>query len=843
MNFKITYFKLVNHVVLGDKECHLDNDIVSIMGRNGSGKSFLIDTLHPYAKSSRFVSSYPFKKGEVGYKQVDFTMPDGTVYETIHEFTPKNKTHACKSYLNKIVNGFKYELNPTGHCDKYDELITKHLNANPAILDVGFISFKSNGITGSKGVDRKKVLETTIDSEVLKSYKKNCRQHLTEHNVFAKQYESRKLKLASMYTETSLDKEIHETLTKKSSYENQLKECHTKMIDLEKQYKEYESLKNVDEELIDLLYKACNIMKENDEFKGMDVKTFVMAIQGYNHALSKKVSDRKDCDTVINLKKHLQESTDDLNNVQNSLNEYKSNYNTHKNNLSDYINTEHSKDNVLSWLRDCSYYANEFTRRLNDTNTVVTTQSALNQIIDDLVKEKSIIDRFIAKYDLAAESTNGESYVVEHHSVCDTCQLYDKFVNSTKFILENELKYKKVINVELPDNIDRTNNLTKVRDMVVNNMTKTIEGINTYLTEKSISRLGIKDIDTFLAGCSNGKLVKQLQDLETWTIDKYNILESLNSNIIDNHNKVETLKVKVSECERLMDGLISPEIAEQEYDRITKEIEKIVEILSNGATEIVSDIQNYRNTYGSDAYLKYSGKTPEELTTIYNNIHNLDNACKKVKSELDNVNSIVSELPNKIQECNYKIFSLEHKKQELKEINEKLLDYDSKRKILARCKDILEKDIPLALLQNNLKFIEEATNTMLSSNDINMSCEIVSTDSEIIIPITMGTKEIQDATQLSSGEACIMSLLLNACVLHIMGYPIICLDEIDANLDTIMKGKFNDLVYTIMNVLNVSQVICISHNVSSNINFSTKLLLGSGEGLEVAENDTNIIKL
>ena len=156
-----------------------------------------------------------------------------------------------------------------------------------------------------------------------------------------------------------------------------------------------------------------------------------------------------------------------------------------------------------------------------------------------------------------------------------------------------------------------------------------------------------------------------------------------------------------------------------------------------------------------------------------------------------------------------------------------MVDLDRKRKMFQRCKDIIEKDIPLVLLRNNLKFIEETTNNMLTINNINMSVNIIPTDSEIIIEVNVNDKTIDDAVQLSAGETSIVSLLLNACILHILGYPILCLDEADSFMDTINRVKYVDLLGCIQSMLNINQVILISHHITgTNIDYATKICIG-----------------
>ena len=56
-----------------------------------------------------------------------------------------------------------------------------------------------------------------------------------------------------------------------------------------------------------------------------------------------------------------------------------------------------------------------------------------------------------------------------------------------------------------------------------------------------------------------------------------------------------------------------------------------------------------------------------------------------------------------------------------------------------------------------------------------------------------------------------------------------------------MRSKFNNLIYSIMSTLNISQVICISHNISASINYATKILVGNPDGLDLSSYDENTL--
>ena len=123
-------------IELGDLHIKdIGRDIISIVGLNGSGKSLLMSTMHPFSSSGRFDKSYPIKIGEFGYKKIVFE-DKGKYFITEHEYTPKGDTHSAKSYLSIIENGIETKLNPTGHNVMYKELVEKYMKYGKSVEDV-----------------------------------------------------------------------------------------------------------------------------------------------------------------------------------------------------------------------------------------------------------------------------------------------------------------------------------------------------------------------------------------------------------------------------------------------------------------------------------------------------------------------------------------------------------------------------------------------------------------------------------------------------------------------------------------------------------------------------------
>ena len=159
---------------------------------------------------------------------------------------------------------------------------------------------------------------------------------------------------------------------------------------------------------------------------------------------------------------------------------------------------------------------------------------------------------------------------------------------------------------------------------------------------------------------------------------------------------------------------------------------------------------------------------------------------------------------------------------------------DKDRVALSRVRVIMEKEIPLIMLNNVLSFIEKQTNILLDENNIPINIEITVDDINIIISASVNDIEIADISQLSSGELCLVSLIMNACVLTLSGYKVFCLDEIDANLDIINRKKFNQIIDSLLATLEIDQIICISHSIESASDTAYRIVIGDIDGISLS---------
>ena len=177
------------------------------------------------------------------------------------------------------------------------------------------------------------------------------------------------------------------------------------------------------------------------------------------------------------------------------------------------------------------------------------------------------------------------------------------------------------------------------------------------------------------------------------------------------------------------------------------------------------------------------------------------------------------------------------------EIYNQLSIYSNKKKDLELIKTILFQDIPKIILNGNIKYMEDAINTILTQNNIDMTITF-NTDEKngISIPVYINSKEVPDARALSSGETSLLSTLINTSLLSLLGYKVLLIDELDAHLDTIYRDIFGKIISSICNILNIDQVFFISHNLNIE-NSSMVVTVGNVDGLDIDFTNKKIIKI
>lgn len=800
---RIISLEFVNHVKLGTFKMKWDNSIISIVGANGSGKSFLLSSVHPYGSSDRYNKAYPVIPEKPGYKKIVYDV-DGVLYETIHEYVPHKNTHKCKSYLNRIVNNNTEELNPTGNVEIYKDLVYKHLKFNSDIFDIGFISFKANGITGTP-TNRRNVLESTVDMSLLNKMKYNVATLSSSQGALVTISKKKQQELLEYGTVESIKERIDKYRADKVIFEKKIQEIDS---NINATRSSLEGLEQLDEAIlpsISLLIETLSKTSLND---------YNELLNAYNEArakldtISKRSDDLSRIRNEINDNMLMQKNKVELEEALKKKNEFSKS-------LFDKLHKYITNPDLFG-VQNAEKVMSDFIKILGYVEKLSTPirVADINELIKNKNTEIEEMQSLINKFERALGLSDGKSYTVPYADNCNTCELYRKFIKTGEFIKNNQRAYdsnKDIIktikyDTVLLDNIKAVGSSVWSNDMTI------------IFTPEVINRYGLKDINDFLSKNNSPDVLQSF----------INAIKDIYYDYIRSKEEASQLGFNISETvSRIRNIAFDLEEVEKELELLKIDLAKYKSI----AESRVSDI-NIPD--------KYKYFRVHDLIKLSNDILSSSSKIKDLNLKYGELLSKRKLLEHQIEENTRERITLELKLSELESISKELNKFLEDKEIISRCREIIDKNIPIMLLENNLKFLQDMTNEILVENSIPIQIEIDINNNVIVIPCTIEESLVPDASMLSAGETCLVSLILNACILHLLGYNIMCLDEIDANLDVERRKQFNNIVVTIMAKLDIDQICCISHNISSTIDSATIVQIGESQ-YEVLSKD--IIKI
>ena len=789
---KIIEIEFVNHIKLGTFKLKWDNSIISIVGANGSGKSFLLSSLHPFGNSSRFYKAYPVTPGEIGYKKIVYDV-NGVIYETIHEYVPKKQTHACKSYLNRIENGVRTELNPTGNGEFYKDLVKEHLYFTLDTPEIGLISFKSNGITGTAS-NRRAVLESTVDMTLLNKMKKNVANMVSTTNGVLNAMKSKQIELLNGVTAEELKDKLEYVKQQAAENEAALARESEELTKAQYELEQLNMFSKVSKPTLDevILIVSNTGYKTFAEFSNYfynnltevnkleaELKHYIIMLQNVEQYERLKLLKDKLLEKKVKLEAIAVRHKDTLSNRVKEIN-------------SESVNKAISIFDSLIKIK-------EFLETLSAPLSNIGIMKAIEEKNEELTKLEEVVRIF----DKATALSDGKEYSVNFADNCNKCELYRKFIKTSDYIKSNKNKYEAAKN-----NIPIINSDKTILTMT-NNRAKDLWNNSdlSILSTDILTNLGLSSFDEFVSKNIDTSVIIEyktelsdvfqeymltISDLEETNLGLSNIqLDNTNMfNKADIETRIKEIKLSLADYRHILS-----------YKNTVPQFEPNVDAIKH------LTLDEFHATKKAISDYEYNRQRKQ------NEISNLLNSQVKRNTDKD---SFVRES-----------IKIEYDLKELEKTTAAVQTLIRNKEIILRSRDIIDKNIPILLLKQNLDFIQDVTNTILAENNIPITISILSENSMISIICSVNDIEVPDASCLSAGETCLVSLIMNACILHLTNYGILCLDEIDANLDSNRRKQFNNIIYSIMSRLNIGQICCISHNVASSIDSAAIVNIGN----------------
>ena len=150
----------------GKKEIFIDftkcrNDIILIIGKNGSGKTTIWEALQPIPlPPSKFMEKEP------GFVELEYIHED-ILYKLRIDYPITNSRDRAqtKAFITKITNdGSVIELNPNGNIGSYKSALFSEFSLDPSFISLSQLSFEDMGIVSMKPSERKKFVASIVES-------------------------------------------------------------------------------------------------------------------------------------------------------------------------------------------------------------------------------------------------------------------------------------------------------------------------------------------------------------------------------------------------------------------------------------------------------------------------------------------------------------------------------------------------------------------------------------------------------------------------------------------------------------------------------------------------------
>lgn len=804
------------------------NKIILITGPNGSGKTSILSTLHPFAYNGNLDirNEMPLiRKGKEGYKEIHISN-DGDMYIIKHFYTPSKESHSVKSYIEK--NGV--ELNVNGNVTSFKSIVSEELEIEMDYLKLIRLGNNVTNFIDLKSTERKSFMGQIISEvEVYLKYFKKVTTKMRETKSIVSHLVDKIQKL-SVSDEDELKKVQKHISKEMDSYKSNIEKANEQLSIINYKIEKYESPLFI-KEAIDNTSKELNkinkiISKHSDNIMSADEYREQISI------LEKAII--KDRVTLDADNEKLSGLLDDLDSTIRELNE---------------IDKEISK--------------------INNNSDIIDTDNMIVELrakIERRAKENNIIN-----YEPPCSKKEMEELIITLDNCRDILQTTFEF---GKQPIEKAVEYI-LSGVSIDSYIQDNHNKS-----AKNKLQAMCEYVFSYFTKQN----GIHKIDCSDIKCPAMKFYNEISDISSETPDvviedetfitytklAYQNIRTIISKIQDHGHVLEKLPddIKNMFVLKTMMGKITALKPIYDRSRLYSELTMITEYELQQ-----SDLQELK-------VLK------EKIKLMKKAIGNIEYFNDKKESLLDNVHMIEANIDSMKELTNKESMSISNKETELNELNDLLLSIEKKETVESDLSNLIKsydelkelymekKDITAALesstyefnkLQNEyntneyrLQSFEELSNELAKYRNVYDEMELVKkslsskegiplfyqqvylkdvqcianelldiiydgdlyiekfepTADDFKIPFVTKNSQIGDVSYASQGERSFISLALSFALIYqsISKYNVVLLDEIDSTLDTKNREKFIQILEKQLEMINGDQIFLISHN-------------------------------
>ena len=869
----LTRLKLVNFIGVylgtGLTEFEIDrsrssNNIILIIGDNGSGKTSIISELTPLPlehfgsrNESRII------KDKVGVKELDFLVDNFIEYKIKIVYDP---TKTTKCFIKKIVDGKEIDLNPNGNVSSYMEILEHELHMKKNYTNVGYLagSGKNKNFVAMSPTERNNYISEWMPeiSEFLDAFKISSKI-LTK---LKKEIESYNKQIGNMST-INYELELNYIDSNINNLTNSLKQVESELIQLEtyqeqiksnvRDYRELDVLKNkfinnsniLRKRFDSFVHKYRSII-EWENGSRMDIKELNTRLDKVKQKLShveETISfisselisnqsllsdDEKLSDTDINtILVTIEQNESILESLYESIKEYEERYSIPDEDLIQFNKLYNELTMFIDNLDSKFIHMNNYIS-MDTIQSMDNLEKSTVSTIENISRIKSLIDDVNNKLTFV----NNEIYKYEHGNI-DTQILMkrpDFCKNSSCGVIEELMKYLNP-HENLKELYDRSKELqsdlirfSDEKDKYEQQLREYKEGMNLY-----------KDTIDYLY--RNNDLISKLPNIiiEMLTKDPSQIYTSMNTlrttikdiyeyashiikeqELVQSNKDLESLKKRLTTNNQIQDKIdkLNNDYAARMLEKkdLVTELTKLnedIELCNNFESIIAvrnAEMNDYENDRINLEKMKNALKIFNKSTYIYNSNENRKKQLAQKKMEIE---SELLSLRNKRDEMTTFYIS----KRQIEKMRSEVEDQFNRVNILNKIwsPKVGYPSLKIAGFLNDLTIktntdMENMWGTDLRIKEFNINA------SDFSIVIDRDGIEVKDASLCSQGETETINAAISFSIIESNvengGYDVLRLDEVDGPLDETRRVKFIDMIQTRINELGCDSCFIITHN-------------------------------
>lgn len=897
---RIIYFRLLNYAGIfngmGLNEIAIDfskckNTITMITGKNGSGKSTILKSLNPLPDGSEnFLDKLPVEK-EI------HIIDNENIYKILIQspVTNNGNRSGTKAFLNK--NGI--ELNTTGNITSYKEILFSEFELDSNYIALSKLSSDDRGLADKTPAERKKFVGNIISSidtynEIYKNLTKKANLYKTFINNLSTKInnlgneEALHNKLVEIESEQRRLKKEKEILEKQKSEE----EAYIKVADPDGQIQEhykslFDSIKDINNNINSIQSQIENIIKQIEPYLQSD-KYDKERIRINNHLIeydknievSKgKLSTNKskieelfkeidiENGKLLNMKNgfEIENLRESVRILENDIKSAESNLSNSTVTIQGLSRTEFDTiyitlTNIISNIK--AIYEKYSSTELENAISVLMEANVAN--LSDLLEtsENKITDYTNKMYSKEIELTQVLAKIEEldvlkdRPSKCkiDTCPFIMKALSYDTKELNNK---RDNLQSEIND-IRNTIEIIKQSNNTVRSSINAVQDIESIAKQVNNSKLLLVKIPEASIFIDNEELFTRISRFDTFSeinnLGKYSELIDINDSLSADKLKFKELsaELKVAESKQESINLLEESLLKKnnEVDKLKEENEKLDSDitfntnLKNEYSDILSKIDSIIELQKSlDSYKLEKEDKAKEYRKI-------EDSIKTIKDYIDHINDISSKLSNidhdldplqtEKENTNFALTSIQTYYNELSEYQEKFNQVNTLKKYSSPTSGI--QTLYMEMYMGKTLSLANQLLSMLFNGEYQLLPYIIN-ENEFRIPFIGNGMGVDDISSGSTSQVCMIGMIMNLVLLFQAStkYNVVFLDEIDGGLDSSNRGLFINTLYQLISILNINQLIMISHNIESDLSNVDLIKLKNNGDDSIDYQNVNII--